>query len=207
MFALLIGVTLFVGHLRAKVDDPLKSPQLKEYKEKLRLNPTDEQSKERIRQLDLQLRQRYFQQLARMGSGVYLLLGGVAVFVLAVTQGSRYRRQLPMPLPRPDAPEQATRAAAMSRWSVAASGATIGGFLFILSLGLSSALPKGTAEVERLLGAGEAVSESALQPTDHSSAQAQFSDAASPQELKQNWPRFRGADGSGFSMLTNVPMT
>ena len=46
-------------------------------------------------------------------------------------------------------------------------------------------------------GAGE------LHPTD----QAQASDAASPEELRQNWPRFRGADGSGVSMLTNVPAT
>ena len=206
VFAVLIGVTLLVGHVRAKADDPLKSPQLKEYKEKLRLNPTDEQTKQRIRQLDLQLRQRYFQQLSRMGSGVYLLLGGMAVFVLAVTQGARYRRRLPMPQPRPDTPELATRSAARARWSVAAGGAAIGGFLFILSLGLSSALPKGTAEAERLLGAGDAVGDSELHPTAHPTTQAQASDAASPQELKQNWPRFRGADGSGFSMLTNVPM-
>ena len=83
--------------------------------------------KQRIRQLDLQLRQRYFRQLSQMESGVYLLLGGVAVFVLAVKQGARCQRQLPMPQPRPDAAEQATRSAARARWSVAAGGAAIGG--------------------------------------------------------------------------------
>jgi len=56
VFAVLMGVTLLAGYVRAKADDPLKSPQLREYKEKLRLNPTDEQTKQRIRQLDLQLR-------------------------------------------------------------------------------------------------------------------------------------------------------
>jgi outer membrane protein assembly factor BamB len=181
----------------------LKSPQLREYKEKLRLNPTNERIKQQVRQLDLQLRQRYFRQLSQMASGVYLLLGGMAVFVLAIKQGARCQRQLPMPQPRPDASEQATRSAARARWSVAAGGAAIGGFLFILSLGLTAALPKRTAEVERLLGAGEATGAGELHPTD----QAKASDAASLQELRQNWPRFRGADGSGFSMLTNVPMT
>ena len=202
VFAVLMSITLLAGYVRAKADDPLKSPQLREYKEKLRLNPTDEQTKQRIRQLDLQLRQRYFRQLSQRGSGVGLLLGGVAVFVVAVTQGARYRRQLPMPQPKPDAPEQATRSAARARWSVAAGGAAIGAFLFILSLGLSAALPKRTADVERLLGAGEATGAEEL----HSTDQAKASDAASLQELRQNWPRFRGTDGSGVSMLTNVPM-
>ena len=202
VFAVLMGATLLAGHVRSKADDPLKSPQLREYKEKLRLNPTDEQIKQRIRQLDLQLRQQYFRQLSRMGSGVCLLLGGVGVFVLAVTQGARYRRQLPRPQPRPDASEEAARLAAKARWSVAAGGAAIGGFLFILSLGIGAGLPGRTAEVERLLGAGDAVGDSELHPT----AQAKPSDAASLQELRQNWPRFRGADGSGVSMLTNVPM-
>jgi outer membrane protein assembly factor BamB len=203
VFSVLVGLTMILGRLSIRAEDPLKSPQLKEYKEKLRLNPTDEQIKQRVRQLDLQLRQRYFRQLSRMGSGVYLLLGGVVVFVLAIKQGARCQRQLPMPQPKPDASDQATRSAARARWSVAAGGAAIGGFLFILSLGLSGALPKRTAEVERLLGAGETVGPGELHPTD----QAKASDAASPEELRQNWPRFRGVDGGGVSMLTNVPVT
>ena len=205
VFTLLMGVALFAGHVGARAEDPLKSPQLREYKEKLRLNPTDEPTKQRIRQLDLQLRQRYFQQLSRMGSGVCLLLGGVAVFVVAVTQGARHRRRLPMPQARPDAAEQAVRSAVRARWSVAAGGAAIGGFLFILSLGLSASLPKRTAEVERLLGVGEAAGGSELPPTANPTDQAKVSDAASLQELRQNWPCFRGADGSGVSLLTNVP--
>jgi outer membrane protein assembly factor BamB len=200
-FSLLVGLTMILGRLSIRAEDPLKSPQLREYKEKLRLNPTEEGLKQRVRQLDLQLRQRYFRQLSRMESGVYLLLGGVGVFVLAVTQSARCQRQLPMPQPKLEASEQATRSAATARWSVAASGATIGGLLFILSLGLSAALPKGTAEAERLLGAGEAIGAADLQPA----AQAKPSDAALPLELSQNWPRFRGADGSGLSTLTNVP--
>jgi len=203
VFSVLVGLTMILGRLSIRAEDPLKSPQLKEYKEKLRLNPTDEQIKQRVRQLDLQLRQRYFRQLSRMGSGVYLLLGGVIVFVLAIKQGARCQRQLPMPQPKPDASDQATRSAARARWSVAAGGAAIGGFLFILSLGLSGALPKRTAEVERLLGAGETVGHGELHPTD----QAKASDAASHEELRQHWPRFRGADGGGVSMLTNVPVT
>jgi outer membrane protein assembly factor BamB len=203
VFSVLVGVTMIFGRLSIRAEDPLKSPQLKEYKERLGLNPTDEQIKQRIRQLDLQLRQRYFRQLSQMESGVYLLLGGLVVFVLAVKQNARGQRQLPMPQPTPDVSEQGARSAARARWSVATGGAAIGGVLFILSLCLSAALPKRMAEAERLFGAGEASGAGELHPTD----QAKVSDAASLQELRQNWPRFRGADGSGFSLLTNVPVT
>ena len=203
VFSVLVGLTMILGRLSIRAEDLLKSPQLKETKEELRLNPADEQLKQRIRRLDLQLRQQYFRQLSRMESGVYLLLGGVVLFVLAVTQGARYRRQLPMPQPRPDATEEATRSAARARWSVAAGGAAIGGLLFLLSLGLSAALPKRSAEVERLLGAGATTGTG----ESHPAAQARTSDAASLQELRQNWPRFRGADGAGVSMWTNVPIT
>jgi outer membrane protein assembly factor BamB len=201
-FSVLVGATMIFGRLSIRAEDPLKSPQLAELKEKLRLNPADEQIKQRVRQLDLQLRQRYFRQLSRMDSGVYLLLGGVALFILAVKQGARCQKKLPMPLPRPDAPEQSARSAARARWSVAASGTVIGGLLFILTLSLSTALPKRMAEVEKTLGAGDAIVAGEPHPTD----QASSSDAASPQEFIQNWPCFRGPGGGGVSPLTNVPV-
>ena len=103
---------MIYGRLSVRAEDPLKSPQLKEYKEKLRLNPADEQIKQRIRQLDLQLRQRYFRQLSQMESGVYLLLGGVVVFVLAVKQGARATRgssRCPSPGPMPRSNPRARR--------------------------------------------------------------------------------------------------
>jgi outer membrane protein assembly factor BamB len=201
VFSVLVGLTMIAGRLSIRAEDPLKSPQLAELKEKLRLNPADEQVKQDVRQLDLHLRQRYFRQLSRMGSGVYMLLGGVAVFILAIKQGARHQKQLPMPQPKLDAPEQFARSATRARWSVAASGTVIGGLLFILTLSLSSALPKRLAEVEKTLGAGEATGTGEPHPTDQPSA----SDSASPQELMQNWPCFRGPGGGGVSPLTNVP--
>jgi outer membrane protein assembly factor BamB len=189
-FSLVVGLAMIVGHLGTRAEDPLKSPLLKDYKEKLRLNPADEQMKQRIRALDLQLRQKYFSQLSRRESGVYLLLGGVAAFVLATTQASRCQRRLPSPEAKLEDPQRAVRAAATARWSIAGAGVVIGVFLLVLSFGPTTALPKGPAGVEKLLGGGES---------------AAVPDAASPDEFKQNWPRFRGADGGGVSALTNAP--
>jgi len=127
VFSVLVGLTMIYGRLSVRAEDPLKSPQLREYKEKLRLNPPDEQLKQQVRQLDLQLRQRYFRQLSQMESGVYLLLAGVAVFVFAVKQGARCDRRLPMPQPKPEGSEQAARSAARARWSVAAGERRLAG--------------------------------------------------------------------------------
>ena len=83
VFSALVGLMMLAGYFRTPTIDPLKSPELKAYKEQLRLNPADEDLKQRIRQVDLQLRQRYFRLLSQRESGVYLLLGGAAVFVFA----------------------------------------------------------------------------------------------------------------------------
>jgi outer membrane protein assembly factor BamB len=189
VFAALVGLGMLLGQLQARADDPLNSPRLKAYKEKLRLSPADEQLKQNIRQLDLQLRARYFRQLSRMDAGVYLLLGGVALLVLAVTRLASYQKQRPRP--RRDAPGEPARAAARARWCVAASGAAIGAFLFLLSLGLSTALPRRPADLDKLLGSDTVTAGS--------------SDAAPLDELSHNWPRFRGAGGGGVSAFTNAP--
>jgi outer membrane protein assembly factor BamB len=201
VFSVLVGLTMFYGRLTVRAEDPLKSPLLREAKEKLRLNPMDEQLKQRVRELDLRLRQRYFRQLSQMESGVYLLFGGVVVFALAVKRGALAQRQLPMLKPKTDAPEQSVRSAASARWSVAASGASIGAFLFILSLGLSTALPKGTGEMEKALGASDTATP-AGSPAAGAAASGDFASAA---EMQQNWPRFRGPGGGGISPLTNLP--
>ena len=193
VFVLLLGVGLVVGYGFGRAEDPLKSPELKALKEQLRAKPADEQLKTRIRALDLELRQHYFLQISRLRFGVYLLLGGLAVFVAATSRAALFTRLLPMPQPKPDVAEQAARAATQARWSVAVSGTAIGLFLLILGLSLSPAVPRRAAEAEKTVSAGN--------------AEPAGSDAASPEEMSRNWPRFRGATGSGLSIWTNIPVT
>jgi len=192
VFSLVLGVAMIAGHLGSRAEDPLKSPLLKEYKEKLRLNPADEQMKQRIRTLDLQLRQRYFSQLSRTASGVYLLLGGVVVFVLASAKAARHQKRLPLPGLKLEDAHKAACAAAAARWSVAAVGAIVGAFLLVMGFGRTTALPRGPADVQKLLGT--------------SASAAAAPDAASLDELRRNWPSFRGADGNGVWAFTNVPV-
>jgi outer membrane protein assembly factor BamB len=192
VFSLLVGLVMVIGHLQNPTLDPLNSPELKESKARLKENPTDEATKQRIRDLDLQLRTRYFRQLSQMGSGTYLLLGAAALFILAVVRRSTYTSLPPMPKPRPNAAEEAAGRAVRSRWSVAAGGTVIAGFLFVLSLGFSTALPRQPEEVSKLLGGGESTAEA--QP-----------DAATADEMKRNWPMFRGYEGAGFATVNAAP--
>jgi len=60
VFSLLVGITLLVEHTRAKPNDLLQPPQLIAAKEQLRLDPTNPQLKQDIRELDWRLRQRIF---------------------------------------------------------------------------------------------------------------------------------------------------
>jgi outer membrane protein assembly factor BamB len=185
-FVLLVGLVMIAGDLHIRELDPLKSVRLKEYKEKLRAAPTDEKLKVQVRQLDFDLRASYFQHLSKKNSGAYLLLGGAALFVLALTRLEKSRRQPPAPGLKANASFPAHQVTKLSRWCVAASGASVAILLLIVSLNRGTALPRQTADIDKLLGA---------------EMQASTADLASPDEFKKNWPRFRGPDGSGNAIM------
>jgi outer membrane protein assembly factor BamB len=190
VFFALVAVVMLGGHLGKAAIDPLKSPELKELKEKLRMSPADEQIKQQIRALDLRARQHYFQHLTQMRSGVYMLLGGLAVFIFAFSRSASYQKRLPMPNPNHLPADQTSRLAGLSRCSVAVTGVTVGVALFALGLGLTSNLAQQPGSA----------SKSAT-----SAATGGANDAASPEELSRNWPRFRGPNGSAVAVSTNVP--
>ncbi len=191
-FSLLVALVMLVGHLSADALDPLKSPDLRGLKEQLRLNPADEQAKQRIRELDLQLRARYFRQISQSGSGVYLLLGGVAVFIFTATRCARYRTQPPMPKPRTRADDEPAQVAKLARWSVSGAGVAVASLLLVLGFGRGSAVSERTG------------ADNSLTPP-HPGATTATADAATEDELRRNWPRFRGPGGNGFSDATNLP--
>jgi outer membrane protein assembly factor BamB len=95
-----------------------------------------------------------------------------------------------MPKPRTNAAEDAERSARFARWSVGAVGAAVVGVLLLLSLGGSTAIP-------------EQPGDKALNPAQAAASGA--ADCASEEELRRNWPRFRGPGGNGVSGATNLP--
>ena len=192
VFSVLVAVSMLLGRVQAGWSVPLESPQLKQLKEELQANPTDEHKKQSIRDLDLLLRQAHFRHLARARTGAWFLAGGGVIFVLAMYQVASVEKQRPRPKPRSGAPQdRVLRAADHARWSVAASGAGVGVLLFVLSLSPSASLPNQGLE--------------SRQESTVAGAAAAANDVVSFAELEKNWPRFRGADGSGVSFFTNAP--
>ena len=187
LFILLTSLLLLTGHLTTRAIDPLTAPELRSLKEKLRLNPADTQMQQRIRQLDFQVRARYFRQLAHSASGVYLLLGGLALFLFASARCARSRRDLPMPSPRTPAADWAN-SAKLARRSVGAVGVIAATVALLVSLTYSRA---------RIEPAG-----GQLQPA---AAGAAAAPPVSEQEMAQNWPRFRGPSGGGLWQTGKLP--
>ena len=74
-------------HVRAKAEDPLRSPQILALKEKLLASPKDESLKEQIRALDLELRRRYFYQVSLNRAGGWLVVGAVMAFLVGEQKG------------------------------------------------------------------------------------------------------------------------
>lgn len=194
-FLVVLAVVMVIGHVRVRAQDPWKSPRLAQLKQQLRESPKDEAVKQKIRELDLQLRHRYFRHVSRLDSGVYLLLAGAVVFVIGATRSRKTLRDLP-DLNKKFAPEPHTQVAAKARWSVAATGAAVGGLLAVLGVTVGTALPGDAAGVARLTGAGGDAA---------GGGTAAGPDAAPAEELLRNWTRFLGPQGNGFIAVANAP--
>jgi outer membrane protein assembly factor BamB len=182
LFSALIALGLLLQQLNPEKRDPWKSPELLALKQQLVSEPNNESLKQRIRDLDLRLRQRHAAHLARVRTGRWLLLGGLVVWVVAARQLAALRKTLPVPKPDPEAEQKAEQVAAWSRWAMAATGAGIG--LALLTVAFSS--------------------RTALSPQPVAAAASDFATAT---ELALNWPRFRGWDGSGVTLHTDLRLT
>ncbi len=180
-FCLLVGGYMLYQHALASERDPWKSPQLLALKEKLRATPTDESVKTEIRRLDLEFRQRYKRRLALDATGGWLLVGGVAMLLLAARPSVKWQTPPWLPKLRPNAANEARLLSTQARWAVAVTGAICGAGLLTLALAASSPLPKSAAELDKLLSKGGESETAASLPT--------------LAEFERNWPQFRGMNG------------
>ena len=172
------------------ISEPNLAKQLKRLKSEFPANPQDQQflskmrsvymqiRQNKIRELDLQIRQIRMRRWDFSHKGSYLLLGGVVVFLIGVKSASAYKKKLPAPQPVPDRLNEQLRRAIYARWTV-----TVG--LLILA---SAALFLATRPWIDL--------------TTTDTTTASF---PTMEEIKKNWPRFRGPGGLGICADTNVP--
>ena len=178
IFSVIVCALLISNYIQGKTEEPLESAELIELRTMLRDQPNDESLKERIRSVDLQLREEYFRRRQFSTYGAYLLIGGVAVFLIGLKSALEFRKKLPMPQPAEQDGE--SRMAKMSRWSIGIFALlVVGGTLLLMIFGSDVQYP--TAGEEPIV----------QYPTS--------------EEINRNWPRFRGPGGLGISAYTNIP--
>ncbi|MBN1765439.1 MAG: PQQ-binding-like beta-propeller repeat protein [Sedimentisphaerales bacterium] len=160
-------------------------------KKQLAANPKDETIKEEIRTTDLQLRTRDFSRRSFTAKGAWLLLGGLAVFFISLKTALEFRKRLPMPRHGPDNQELYNRQKSLAFKTVCV--------LTLIIAGVSAWLvirsgPPLTSELLLTASPG--------QPTEPAEPVLPY---PTPEEISQNWPRFRGPGGLGISNYDNIP--
>jgi len=178
VFSLIVLVLLVFNYVRRTGVDARRIDELDRLKIEILEQPTDEELKSQIRELDLRVRQDRIRRLDFSRNGIYLLLGGVAVFLIGVKCACAFRKKLPSPQPKADSRDEQIREARRGRWAV-----TVG----LIALGAGALLL-------------------VLRPrVDFSKATLVSASYPSAEEISKNWPGFRGPGGLGISAYTNVP--
>lgn len=193
VFCLVLCAFLVANHQAGKAADPIQSPRLTGLKAALVKQPKNEGLKKEIRALDLDLRSKLNRRLALETTGAWMLAGGLAVFLISIKTAA-FRKKLPRP------PKKVSSLSAENRAMIQSSGAAGAFGLVLLGVGwfwTSTSPTLLVAQQGKTNALAGAVAAAVPMPA------TPFPDAA---ELKGQWPRFRGPDGSGISAFSNAPV-
>ena len=178
---LLLSTLIIVNYIQTQTVDPLNSEALTQLMQRFRGDPENEVLKEQIRAIDLLARKAYFTHQWQLRTGSYLLFGSMLVLLVALKYIHSLRPNLPDLTREPDR-ELSWQEQLLARKSVLFSG--LG--LFVTAIVLSLLTEKNWSSTE--------MAGSAAAPV-----------YASAEEIRQQWPNFRGPEGIGIAYHTSVP--
>jgi outer membrane protein assembly factor BamB len=184
IFATLLSVLMIANYIQTTSVDPLNSKALAQLMLQLQQNPEDLELKEQIRALDLLARKAYFTHQWQLRTGGYLLFAFVLAFLISLKHMRSLRASLPNLTDR-DSPTDTWENTLLSRKSVVYGGLGLFALAFVL----------GVLSENSLTSAGPGVS----------SAAAPAGDFPGIEEIRENWPGFRGPEGIGIAYQTSVP--
>ncbi|MHC4890555.1 MAG: outer membrane protein assembly factor BamB family protein, partial [Planctomycetota bacterium] len=124
-FSLIVVGLLMVNYLQIKVFDPVRAERLELLKLKI-LDHPDDVLLLKIRKLDLQIRQDRIRRQNFSYRASFLLLGGLAVFVVSAKFAATFKKKPPRPQPHPDRQNVQVRQAIRARWTVTVGLAVLG---------------------------------------------------------------------------------
>lgn len=184
VFAIILSALMIVNYIQIKSIDPINNKAIKHLMLQFIENQNDETLKEQIRALDLLARKAYFTNQWQIRTGGFLLFAFVLTFLIALKYVSSLQAQLPNLNEEPES-EKTWEDRLIARKYIIFSG--LGLFSLSLVLGV-------LAENEFLsIGIKE------------SNSKIEASTFPSIEEIRNNWPNFRGPEGIGIAYNTNVP--
>jgi len=232
VFSALVAALLAANGLRSLRVSALLDGEITTMKAELRKTPDDAALKERLRQVDLQYRAEFFRRRAVAQYGAFLLLGGLALFLLAAKFAKQYRFRAPRP--EGEVPDQRP-IAARGRYAVALAGVmfagVLAGFAVVARQEISAEYPVTVAAVSpslqgnnpppdngttgqspvnaastavNLTLTGQPTNGTAQQPAD---GQTPTLDGTPPPavDAAKQWPVFRGVGGNGVARGADYP--
>jgi len=184
VLAVILSVLMIVNYLQTRAIDPLNSEAISQLMTQLQENPEDTVLQEQIRALDLLARRAYFTHQWQLRTGGYLLFAFVLVLLLALKYISSLEPRFPE-LGKSPEPEETWVARFLSRKYILFGGLGLFGLAFILGILSETELARiGIIEPEEVQGT------------------ASF---PSIEEIRDNWPGFRGPEGNGVAYHIDVP--
>ena len=132
VFCLVVIGLLVANMLQARLADPVQPAEIELLRGELARDPDNDEIRRQIRALDVHIRETYFATRTRAIQGAYLLLGGLAVLMIALHFVVQSRRGAPA-LP-PDSVADAWVQAALARRSMAALGILMAGLLLTMAV-------------------------------------------------------------------------
>jgi outer membrane protein assembly factor BamB len=211
VFSLVVGLLMtldFVGRGKYELFD---TREYQELKQQLKDQPGDARLQQAIRELDLHLRDAYFRNRRFMATGMYMLLGGMALALIAARWAVSVRSATYQPRPVDLEADEELLTQRYARWATVGVVAIVTAVLCGFALRAEPIVPAGTAQ----LASEPTAKPPALAPVEKDgSAKAHPAPEIAPgaaaalpsyDDYVRQWPRFRGPTGSGVSQFTDIP--
>lgn len=181
----ILSVLMIANYIQTKSVDPLNSQAISQLMTRLQENPNDTALKEQIRALDLLARRAYFTHQWQIRTGSYLLFSVVLVLLLSLKYMSSLQPRLP-DLSKSSEPDETWENKLLSRRYIIFGG--LGLFILAFVLGILSQTDLKNIGIAK---AGRSQGVAAFPSID---------------EIRDNWPGFRGPEGIGIAYHTDVPI-
>jgi len=185
VFAVVLSILLVVNYLQTRSVDPLNSKAIAQLMLQLQQDPDDQALKEQIRALDLLARKAYFTHQWQLRTGTTLLFALVLVSLVAFKYMSSFQSHLPDLIHATPA-DETWEQKLLARKSLVMGG--LGLFLLAFVLGILA-----QNDLDRIGMGGDRADGSAGAALDLD-------------EIRRNWPGFRGPQGIGIAYHTDVPL-